>query len=110
MKLEIIDGLKDEELQAVIERAQELLRDRDEKRKDKAREDAIAILAAAGLEPGDLKGTPKRKRTGVAVYKAGHSYQHPDDPTKVWKGTGVRPAWVKELEAKGRKPVEVAAA
>ena len=108
--MEVMDLLKDDEIESLNAYGQGLLQDRDEKRKEEAIADAIARLAAAVLEPKDLigKGAARRKRNGVAGYKAGHTYQHPDDPSKVWKGTGVRPGWVKDLEAKGKKPNELA--
>jgi hypothetical protein len=54
MTLESLEMLKDEQLQAVIARAGELLKQHDRERKDKALADARSILASAGLSLKDL--------------------------------------------------------
>lgn len=80
---------------------------------EKARERARAILAAAGLpfeEPKTGKAKPRKAAPKVSIFKAGHRYQHPDDPSKVWSGTGVQPAWVKDLVAAGRLPTDATVA
>lgn len=111
MKLETLDTLNDQDLQAVIVRSTDLLKDRDVKRKAKAREDATAILLAAGLTPKDLtkseaKGRSKSRRDEGPKFHANHVYEHPEDASKKWKGTGVKPEWVKELLKAGRMPVD----
>jgi hypothetical protein len=74
MKLDTLDALKDEELQGVIERAQVLLKQRDEDRKAKAMNDARALLASIGLSLKDLNGKPKGKARKGPAYHSDHQY------------------------------------
>jgi DNA-binding protein H-NS len=110
VKLDTLDALKDDELEAVIERAQGLLQKRDEERKAKALADAAATLAAVGLTLKDLFNGKGRKATNSHTYHDGHRYQHPTDKTLIWKGHGQKPNWLRELEAQGGKAVEIGTA
>lgn len=116
-----LDGLSDDELRTVIGNAQALLKKRDEERKAKAlsearalkakaENDARALLESVGLSLKSLSGKSKRKGGQGPLYKGGRVYQHPTDKTLVWKANGQKPNWLRELEAKGGKAVEVAAA
>ena len=106
MKLDSLENLKDEELQAVITRAGELLKEHDRQRKDKALADAGAILAAAGLSLKDVarKG---RAKTKAPSYRGGHQYQHPAKKELLWNAKGQKPGWLRQLEAEGGHAVEV---
>jgi DNA-binding protein H-NS len=107
MKIETLDALQDEDLRAIRSRADELLELHDRERKDKAREDARAILAAAGLSLGDLVSKATNARSKTASYHSGHRYQHPGNKQLVWTAKGQKPRWLRELEAEGKRPVEV---
>jgi hypothetical protein len=98
-----LEKLGDVELRAAIERATEILKQRDDERKAKALSDAKGILAAAGLSLKDLNG---KKAKGV-VYAGGHTYQHPTNKELIWKAIGKKPKWLRALETEGGKPVEV---
>ena len=106
MKLDTLDGLSDSELQAVIGRATELLKQRDDKRKAEAMEQARALLASVGLSLRDLNGKAKAKTKGP-VYHGGRTYQHPTNKALTWKGSGKKPAWLVALEAEGKPAIEV---
>jgi DNA-binding protein H-NS len=109
MTLDSLEKCADDELRAVIARAEELLAQHDRQRKDKALEQARAILAGAGLNLRDVaNGKPKTGSKGPA-YHGGRQYQHPTDKTKVWAAKGQKPQWIRELEAEGRRPIEVPA-
>jgi len=41
------------------------------------------------------------------AYHGGHRYQHPTKKELVWTAKGQKPNWVRELEAEGKRPVEV---
>jgi hypothetical protein len=111
MKLDILDDLKDEELQAAIEYAQGLLKQRDQERKAKAISDARAILEAAGLNLRDVASKGKNGKAGKGpVYRSGHQYQHPTKKELVWTAKGQKPNWLRELEAEGAKAIESAGA
>jgi hypothetical protein len=108
VKLEMLNDLKDEELQAVIGRANELLQERDRQRKDKALEEARAILAGAGLNLRDVAaGKPQKNGGKGAVYHGGRQYQHPTNKALTWNAKGQKPTWLRELEVSGGKAVEV---
>jgi DNA-binding protein H-NS len=108
MKLETLDLLKDEDLRAIAGRVEELLKQHDRERKDKALEEARAILAAAGLSLRDVasKATSGQRSRGPS-YHSGHHYQHPGNKQLVWTAKGQKPRWLRELEAEGKRPVEV---
>lgn len=107
MKTDILDGLKDDELQIVIEYAQTLLKTRDEDRKAKALSEAKALLESVGLSLKDLAAAKVSK---APAYRGGHSYQHPANKALVWQAKGKKPGWLVTLEAEGGKPVEIVAA
>jgi hypothetical protein len=110
MTLDSLDALKDEELQAVVDRSQLLLKDRDRTRKDKAVEDARAILSAAGLSLKDVAAKGGRNGNAKApVYRGGRHYQHPAMKELVWNAKGQKPNWLRELEREGRRAVEIPA-
>jgi DNA-binding protein H-NS len=110
MKMDTLDALKDEELQSVIARSNELLNERDRQRKDKAIETARATLAAVGLSLKDLNGKSKNKAAKGPVYHGGHTYQHPGNKALVWNAKGKKPGWLVALEGEGKMAVEVAGA
>lgn len=109
MKLDMLNDLKDEELQAVIDRSNELLAERDRQRKEKALEQARAILTGAGLSLRDVAAGKSQKNGNgkTAVYHSGHQYQHPTNRTLLWSGKGKKPGWLVALETEGGKAVEV---
>ena len=107
ISVSMLDELRDDELRAVIEQSQGLLRRRDEERKAKALSEARALLASAGLSLKDLNGKGKGRAERGAAYKGGHSYQHPTNKGLVWNAKGQKPNWLRELEEQGGKALEV---
>ena len=107
MTLDSLDSLKDEELQAVIERSQHLLKERDKARKDKAVEDARGILAAVGLSLKDVAGKGRGGNAKATAYRGGRHYQHPVKKELVWNAKGQKPNWLRELESQGGRAVEM---
>src|ERR1700691_454048 len=106
---DLLAKCEDDELRTVISSCEELLAQRDRKRKDKALEDARAILATAGLSLKDVAaGKPHKNGSNAPVYHGGRQYQHPTNKALVWTAKGQKPAWLRELEASGGKAVEVA--
>ncbi len=101
-----LNPLKDEELKDVIKRAEDLLEERKEARRQKAIDDAKASLAAVGLTFRDVGTQPsKRARKASAALPGGQRYVNPANPSQVWiSGRGRRPKWLAELEAKGKLP------
>jgi hypothetical protein len=95
-----------------------LLKKRDEERKAKAladvralrakaESDARALLESVGLSLKSLSGKSKKKGGQGPLYKGGRLYQHPENKALVWKANGQKPNWLRELEARGGKAVEV---
>ena len=108
MKLDTLGGLEDGDLRAIVARCEELLAQHDRERKDKALEDARAILASAGLSLRDVASKATGANRGKTMkYSSGHHYQHPTKKELVWTAKGQKPNWVRELEAEGKRPVEV---
>jgi hypothetical protein len=108
VKIDSLSELKDEELQAVIARSNELLIERDGQRKEKALEEARAILAGAGLSLRDVAaGKSKAANARGIVYHGGRQYQHPSNKALIWTAKGQKPNWLRELEAEGRRAVEM---
>lgn len=107
MKTETLETLNDGELQTVIARCNELLKERDRQRKDEALEQARAILSGAGLNLRDVASGKTHKNGGKGpVYHGGHQYQHPTNKALNWNAKGQKPHWLRELEAEGRRAVE----
>lgn len=109
MKLDTLDALGDDDLQAIISRCKELLAKHDRERKEKALNEARATLAAVGLTLKDLNGKGKTKAGKSPVYKSGHTYQHPTNKALTWTAKGQKPKWLRELEAAGGKASEITA-
>ena len=107
MKIDTLDGLNDSELETVIARSQELLKQRDEERKAKALSEARALLASVGLTLKDLNGRRKEKGPKAPVYHTGHAYQHPTNKALTWNGKGKPPGWIRALEAEGKTALEL---
>lgn len=110
MKQDTLDGLSDDELRGIVEYSQALLKRRDEERKAKALSDARALLASVGLSLKDIAGKGKKKAGAAPIYKGGRLYQHPQNKALVWNANGQKPNWLRELEARGGRAVEVEAA
>ena len=107
MNLDSLEKLGDDDLRAVITRADALLKKHDTERKEKALAEARVSLAAVGLSLKDLaRKAPKSK---APHYHSGRTYQHPADRSLVWPGKGKKPGWLVALEAEGGKAVEAPA-
>ena len=107
MNMELLEAMHDDELRAVIARADALLKQHDRERKEKALEQATAILAAAGLSLKDVAGKARAPKPKPVTYRGGHNYQHPTKKELVWNAVGQKPNWLRELEAGGGKAVEL---
>jgi hypothetical protein len=106
MILETLKEQTDEELQDLIVRAQELLKERDRERKDNAVAEARALLASVGLSLKDISAKAV-KRTAAVTYKGGQNYRHPTKADLVWNAKGQKPGWLRDLEKNGGRAVEV---
>jgi hypothetical protein len=71
----MLEKLEDVDLRAIISRAEELLKQHDTERKEKALNEVRATLAAVGLTLKDLNGKVKPKAGKGAVYHSGGACQ-----------------------------------
>jgi hypothetical protein len=108
-KLETLDVLKDDELQAISQYCTTLLKAREEQRKKDAIEKARSALAGVGLTFKDVFSRV-RGSAGKTTYKAGTLYYHPDDKALTWNAKGQKPNWVRTLEAAGKRAMEAPSA
>ncbi len=109
MTLDSLEKLEDAELRAIITRADQLLKQHDTERKDKAMNEARTLLASVGLSLKDL-GKSKGKPAKAPFYRSGQMYQHPTNKGLLWNARGQKPNWLRELEASGGNAIEVKAA
>jgi DNA-binding protein H-NS len=94
-------NLSEKELQAVIERAEQALKNKQaNKRKEIiAKIKELAASIDVGVEIHELgKKTTRTVRTGSKVPV---KYRHPNDPSKTWTGRGMTPKWMLALMDKG---------
>lgn len=83
------------------------------KRRETRRKDALdkmrAIAEGVGMTPEELLGIERTRRPRGTSKRApsGTAWQHPDYPSKVYRG-GRRPEWLKALKEEGREPIKVA--
>ena len=103
MTQETLLTLTDEELQGVIDRSHELLKQRDKERKDHALAEARTLLSSVGLSLKSVAGKAARRS---AVYRGGRLYRHPAKPELIWNAKGQKPNWLRELEKHGGRAEE----
>lgn len=98
-----IDTLSVQELDALIERANELLDQRRQEAKSEFLAKMRADAAALGLSLDELmgKGRGGRQKRSDAGIKLKPKYIGPNGET--YTGRGPTPGWLKALEAKGQK-------
>lgn len=103
-KFDNLETLDDAALAELHKKAAEEIERRAKKRRDDRIAQIQALMAEEGLKPEDLRKKPAPKG---ATYKTGQKYQNPDNKDQVWAGKGKKPGWLRDLEKKGGKPVEV---
>jgi DNA-binding protein H-NS len=96
----------DKELEGLVPLIEKELVKRREMRQKEALEKMRTIAESVGMTPEELLGLelPRRRRTTKRTPTSG--LQHPDDPSKVYRG-GRKPAWLKALNEEGREPIKV---
>jgi hypothetical protein len=105
MTLETLKLLTDDDLRGVIDRAGNLLKQRDRERKESALEQAKAILVQAGLSLKELSRIKAKGASGKAVLPAGTKFVNPENPAEFYiAGKGRPPGWFEKLREKGSLP------
>ncbi len=101
-------SFSDKELESLVPMIEKELGKRRETRRKDAVEKMRAIAESVGMTPEELLGLEGGRRPRAAKRAAsGAAWQHPDDPSKVYRG-GRRPEWLKALKEEGREPIKVA--
>jgi DNA-binding protein H-NS len=96
-------NLSETELQAVIERAETALKNKQaNKRKEviaKIKELAASIDVSVEIQDLDKKAVKSVSNVPI-------KYRHPEDPEKTWTGRGMTPKWMQTLLEKGHDRAE----
>ena len=97
------NNLSETELQAVIDKAEKALKDKQsKKRKDviaQIKELAASIGVTVDIQDAEKKSVKKGKKVAA-------KYLNPDDASQTWTGRGVAPKWMQALIEAGRDKSE----
>ena len=96
-------NLSENELQAVIERAESALKN---KQANKRKEVIAKIKELAASIDVTVEIHEVGKKAPRAVSKVAIKYRHPKDPEKTWSGRGITPKWMQALLDKGHNREE----
>jgi DNA-binding protein H-NS len=96
-------NLSENELRAVIERAEIALKN---KQANKRKETIAKIKELAASIDAQIEIYEDGKKTTRIVSKVAIKYRHPSDPEKTWTGRGMTPKWLRDLLDKGRDIAE----
>lgn len=96
-------NLSENELQAVIEKAEKALK---EKKIEKRKEVIAQIRELADSIGVTVEIHDSENKTAKAVKKVSAKYCNPDDPAQTWTGRGLTPKWMKTLVDAGRDKSE----
>ena len=102
----IQDGLAElspEGLSRCLNFIQDLRRRKEEEIKDDLLRQFRDMAAKAGMPFDRLFPTPRR---GGGSGSVAPKFRHPNDPTLTWAGRGVKPNWLRQLEADGHNAEE----
>jgi DNA-binding protein H-NS len=108
---ENLEGMNEAQLRELIQRAQEMLRERGSKRLEELRQ----LAKEAGFEVtltkiGESAGRRGKRRSGERGEdkvtdrrrkKVQPKYRNPDNPGETWSGRGRQPKWVQRALAHG---------
>ena len=101
------------ELTELLSNVQKALKDSEAQAKEKAKADALALIAASGFTMADLFGQAeqggsagkrayKRREGGEGKAPVAPKYRHPENDTIAWSGRGRQPDWIKSHVASGK--------
>lgn len=101
-------SLSDKELEVMVPLIEKELAKRRDIRKKEALEKMRIIAESVGMTPEELLGIERTRRPRATKRApASGGWQHPDDPSKIYRG-GRKPAWLNALREEGREPVKLA--
>jgi len=100
-------SFSDKELEALVPLIEKELAKRRDIRKKEALEKVRTIAESVGMTPEELLGIDRARRPrATRRAPASGGWQHPDDPSKIYRG-GRKPAWLNALREEGREPVKL---
>jgi len=97
------NNLSEIELQAVIEKAELALKEKQSTKRKEVIAEIKSLAASIGVTVDIIENTEKPVRKGKKVPA---KYRNPDDETKTWTGRGVAPKWMQALINAGRDKAE----
>ncbi|MEI4263530.1 H-NS histone family protein [Roseovarius sp. D0-M9] len=92
------------ELQRMKENLDDVISQKRDEEREKAREELEKRARELGFEAGDLFSNSKPKKKAKVPAK----YAHPENPSKTWSGRGRQPNWIKEHLENGGKLEDLA--
>ena len=97
------NNLSETELQAVIDKAEKALKDKQSKKRKEViaqiKELAASVGVTVDIQDADKKSIKKGKKVAA-------KYLNPDDASQTWAGRGVAPKWMQALLKAGRDKSE----
>ena len=97
------NNLSETELQAVIDKAEKALKDKQSKKRKEViaqiKELAASVGVTVDIQDADKKSIKKGKKVAA-------KYLNPDDASQTWTGRGVAPKWMQALLKAGRDKSE----
>jgi DNA-binding protein H-NS len=88
--MKALKTMSSKELKQVIDQAQTLLTERQEREKAELKEKMAAMAAEAGLNLRELMNDGRGRSSSNGEVK----YRHPRNPELTWSGRGRRPNWM----------------
>jgi len=97
------NNLSETEIQALIENAEKVLKDRQSSKRKEVIAQIKELAASIGVSVEISDGDKKAERKGS---KVAPKYRNPADASQTWTGRGLAPKWMQELLAAGRDKAE----
>lgn len=97
-----LDGLTEEELGAMIEDAQRILKHKQESKRREVMSQIKELASKIGVNVEISDTAAPRKVAARQGYKVPAKYQNPKNLTQQWSGRGMMPKWLRELVDQGR--------
>ena len=102
-----IETLSESELSALVDKANQALRERQASKRKETLAQIMALAASVGVAVEILEKGP-RPNGGAAAKgsKVAVKFRDPANPKHKWTGRGMAPVWLRALEAGGRSREE----
>lgn len=95
-----LDKMSEEELQTVISDAEKLLKQKQSEKKKEVLAEIQRLAASINVKVEISSGESRKSLKGSKVPP---KYRNPDDASQQWTGRGVKPKWLQEKLAGGKK-------